>query len=332
MKFPVIIKQSPYILLKRIIELEIVIGLLVFLLSFIINYQHLYESSPIHDFFSSNLWLIFIGSLFQLAVTFILFLMWHNEEYRLKEREIIHRKGLIFTRERSLLLKNISSVEYKRGVFEFLFGYGSIKLFNGNGSKKDGMTIPSVETAEIYADIIKDAIDHAIENKKISEKKTSILDLILEGEHSTLELKQTLRYDGKSKDVNKALEKAVMKTIAAFLNTDGGSLIIGVTDNGKVYGLEDDYHTLVRKDRDGFENHFNMVLKNMLGAEFRQYAKMSFESIEDKDVCLIEVVSSPKPVYMKVEGTEEFYIRTGNTTSQLKISEVNSYIESKWKK
>ena len=155
---------------------------------------------------------------------------------------------------------------------------------------------------------------------------------MLEGEHSQLELKQTFRFDGKLKDVNKILEKAVMKTIAAFLNSEGGSLIIGVTDNGKMYGLEDDYSTLVRKDRDGFENHFNLIMKNMMGAEFRQYVKCSFEKIEEKDICLVEVEPSQKPVYMKANGDEEFFIRTGNTTSQLKISEVNSYIETHWKK
>lgn len=332
MKFPVVIKQSPYILLKRIIQVEFVIGLVIFLFSFVINYQRIY--TPIRSVFGSNLWLVLVGSLMQLVITFFVFLSWHNEEYRLKEREIIHRRGIIFSRERSILLKNISSVEYKRGVFEFLFGYGSIVLWNGHGnrSKKDGLVIPSVETPEIYADMIKDAIDLTLENKKVSEKKTSILDLILEGEHSGLELKQTLRYDEKSKDVNKALEKAVMKTVAAFLNAEGGSLIIGVTDKAEVYGLENDYHTLVRKDRDGFENHFNMILKNMIGAEFRQYVHISFEKIEDKDVCLVEVEPAPKPVYLKIEGTEEFFIRTGNSTSQLKISEVNSYIESRWKK
>jgi predicted HTH transcriptional regulator len=159
-----------------------------------------------------------------------------------------------------------------------------------------------------------------------------ILDLVLEGESSKLELKQTFRWDVKLKDTNKALEKAVIKTVAAFLNSDGGNLIIGVDDSGSIYGLEDDYNSLVRKDRDGFENHFNQVIKNMIGAEFRRYIDLSFEKIEDKDVCLVSVSPSPKPVYVTVNGDEEFFIRTGNTTSPLKVSEVNSYIETRWQK
>ncbi len=332
MKFPVIIKQSSVILIKKIVQVELVISLSLFCVSYLANYQDLYTHSPIGGIFRYDIFLVLVASIMQLLITVLTFLSWRSEEYRLKEKEIIHRKGFIFTTERSIMLKNVSSVEYKKGLLDFLFGYGSLILNNGNGVKKDGFVIPSIETAEIYGNLIKEAIDNALENKKYSQKVVSILDLVLEGEHSKLELKQTFRYDGKTKDVNKVLEKAVMKTIAAFLNSDGGNLIVGVTDNGKIYGLEDDYHTLVRKDRDGFENHFNTIMKNMMGAEFRQFVKCSFEKIEENDVCLIEVDPSPKPVYLKAHGDEEFFIRTGNTTSQLKISEVNSYIESHWKK
>ena len=129
------------------------------------------------------------------------------------------------------------------------------------------------------------------------------------------------------------LEKAVMKTIAAFLNSDGGTLLIGVTDGGKIYGLDEDYNSLNRKDRDGFENHLNQILKNMIGAEFRQYVAVVFEAIEGKDVCVVEVQGSPKPVYVKANGDgEEFFIRTGNTTSALSLSETHSYIDSHWEK
>ncbi len=329
MKFPIIIKQSPLVLVRRIIEVELIVGLVLFIISLIENYEELYRNSPIGDFFRYDLFLIVTVSFLQLLITFLVFLTWNKEEYRLKETEIIHRKGMFFPREHSILLKNISSVEYKRNPLELVLGYGTVVLSH-IGDRK-ALKIRSIETPEIYANFIKDAVDRVVDKKEISSKKLSILDLILEGEHYRLEFKQTFRYDIKKKDVSKFLEKAVMKTVAAFLNSNGGNLIIGITDNGGVYGLEDDYNTLVRKDRDGFENHFSQLMKNMMGAEFRQSVTLSFESIEDKDVCFIEVVTSEKPVYMRSNGEEEFFIRTGNSTSPLKISEVNSYIESHWK-
>lgn len=334
MKFPVIIKQSSLSLIKRIVQFETLIVVALFFISLAaVNYHELYEASPIGGVIRFNIFLVFAVSALQLFITMFVFLSWHNEEYRLKEKEVIHRSGIIFPKERSIMLKNVSSVEYKRSWSEILFNSGTILLLNTHGDGvSHGMKIPNIDTPEIYANIIKDAIDQAIERKSVSPKKLSILDLILEGEHSHLELKQTFRYDGKAKDVNKNLEKAVLKTVAAFLNANGGNLIIGVTDNGRIHGLEEDYHTLVRKDRDGFENHFNQVLKLMIGPQFREYVNMSFETIEGKDICLIEVEPCPKPVYLKTNGAEEFFIRTGNTTSPLKISEVSSYIETHWKK
>jgi uncharacterized membrane protein YdbT with pleckstrin-like domain len=330
MKFPVIIKQSPLILIRRIIEVELFIGVILFFISLVGNYEELYRSSPIGDIFRYDLFLILGVSIIQLLVTFLVFLAWNREEYRLRETEIVRRTGMFFAREHSVLLKNISSVEYGRNALELMLGYGTITLTTENGNKD--LYIRSVETPEIYANLIKDAVDAVLDRKKISPQKLSILDLILEGEHSRLEFKQTLRYDLKKKDVNKILEKAVMKTVAAFLNSNGGTLLIGITDSGGIYGLEDDYHTLVRKDRDGFENHFSQIMKVMIGAEFRQHVTLLFEKIEDKDVCLVEVEKSNRPAYLKANGEEEFFIRTGNSTSPLKISEVNTYIDSHWEK
>lgn len=330
MKFPIIIKQSPLILIRRIIEVEFFVSLFLFFFSFLANYEQLYRSTPIGAFLRYDIFVFVASAILQLVITVVIFFVWHNEEYRIKEREILHRKGLFFTKEQSLLFKTVLTVEYKRSPLEFLLNYGTIVIHTSGSSKP--FFIRSIDTAEIYTNIIKDVVDRALSRPTESQKKLSILDLILEGEHSRLELKQTLRWDIKQKNTNKALEKAVMKTVSAFLNSDGGNLIIGVSDNGKIHGLLDDYTSLVRKDRDGFENHFNQVLKVMLGAEFRQYVSISFETIEEKDVCLVEVIPSPKPVYLKANGEEEFFIRTGNTTSPLSLSEVTSYIDSHWKK
>ncbi len=329
MKFPVIIKQSPLVLLKRIVEVEISISLILFILSFFANYQDLFLKSYIGNIFNYDLFLVVGSAIVQLIVTFGTFVLWNGEEYRLKEKEIVHREGFIFVKEQSVMLKSILSVEFKRNPIELLLNLGTI-VIHSQGREKP-FYIRSIDSAEIYSNIIKDTVDRALLRPAESLKKLSILDLILEGESSRLELKQTFRWDGKNKVTSKMLEKAVMKTVSAFLNTGGGNLIIGVTDNGKIHGLEEDYNSLTRKDRDGFENHFNQVLKNMIGAEFREYVSVIFETIEEKDVCLVDVLPSPKPVYMQANGDgEEFFIRTGNTTSTLSLSKTQSYIESHW--
>ncbi len=59
-------------------------------------------------------------------------------------------------------------------------------------------------------------------------------------ESKTLEFKSTLQWDVHQKQKNKELHHPVLKTVAAFLNTEGGTLLIGVDDEGNVLGLNDD--------------------------------------------------------------------------------------------
>lgn len=161
-------------------------------------------------------------------------------------------------------------------------------------------------------------------------KKLSIFDLILSGESQYLELKQTFRWDAKENILNKGLEKTAMRTIAGFLNSEGGKIILGVADDKSIFGLNQDYQTLARKNRDGFENHFSQEFNNIIGARFRRFIKLSFETIDNKDVCLIEVSPSFEPVYININNAEEFYIRSGNTTSALPVSKVADYIKSRF--
>ena|SRR3989344_2694858 len=328
MRSPVVIKQSPLTLIRRIVEVEIIISILLFIASFLTNYEHLYQSLIIGRLLRYDIFLFVGASVIQLVVTVLVFFVWQAEEYRIKEKEIIHRRGFFGSKERSIMLRNITEVEYKRSPLEFLLGYGTIILRTNGGNKE--FPIRSIDQAEIYANIIKEAVDAALGRPQLEKKRLQVLDLILEGEHSKLEFKQTFRWDGKRNISNKDLEKAVMKTIAAFLNSSGGIILIGVTDRGMIHGMEEDYNSLIRKDRDGFENHFNQTLRHMIGAEFRQYVNIIFERIDERDVCVVLASPAPKPVYLKVNDTEEFFIRTGNTTSPLKISEVNSYIATKW--
>ncbi len=328
MKYPIVIKQSPLVLIRRIIEMEILISIFLFLASFLTNYEQLYRSFTFGRVLRYDIFLFVAASIIQLLITVLVFFYWHSEEYRVKEKEVMYRRGFLVSRENSVLLKNVSSVEYKRSPLEFFLGYGTIILKTNNGNET--FAIRSVDQAEIYTNIIKETLHSALDMPVESRKKLSVLDLILEGEHKRLEFKQTFRWDLKKKIINKDLERSSMKTIAAFLNSGGGNLLIGIADNGTVYGLEDDIATLVRKDKDGFENHFNQVFKTTIGAEFREFVELSFQNIEEKEVCLVEVRGAKKPAFLRANGDEEFFIRTGNTTTPLKISEVNSYIESHW--
>lgn len=167
---------------------------------------------------------------------------------------------------------------------------------------------------------------------RASAKESDLEEMLKTGEHERLEFKTSLRWDEKRQQVNKELEKAVMKTVTAFLNSDGGHLLIGVNDQGQPLGLEKDFASLPKAGTDGFENHFNNIFNQMIGPEFRRLVKLTFRQyFYDKTVCLVSVGPSPKPAYLKNGNNEDFYIRTGNVTSPLKMSEVTAYLSS-WKR
>lgn len=166
---------------------------------------------------------------------------------------------------------------------------------------------------------------------KVSDSENELVETLQTGEHERLEFKTSFRWDEKRRQVNKELEKAVLKTVAAFLNSDGGHLFIGVNDQGQPLGLETDFTSLPKPNQDGFENHFNNLFNQMIGPEFRRLVKLNFNRLADKTICLINIEPSPKPAYLKNGESEDFYIRTGNATTSLKMSEATAYLSS-WRR
>ena len=134
-----------------------------------------------------------------------------------------------------------------------------------------------------------------------------------------------------SKMLSGSYKKPVIKTIAGFLNATGGDLLIGVTDEKHVQGLEKDYQTLPKKSRDGFENYITQIIRSNIGSDSLRLISFNFNQKDGKDVCLVRVKPSENPVYVKVNGSEEFFVRVGNSTASLTISEAIKYIQNHWK-
>jgi hypothetical protein len=98
-------------------------------------------------------------------------------------------------------------------------------------------------------------------------------EMLAAGESPVLEFKSSLRWDLRTQQVNTSLQKVVAKTVAGLMNFEGGTLLIGVADDGSILGIEHDLKTLKRADRDGFEQALRQVLVDYFGsspAEWRQ--------------------------------------------------------------
>jgi len=158
----------------------------------------------------------------------------------------------------------------------------------------------------------------------------SIADLITLGESVTLEFKSTLQWDVIQTRVNKALRFSVLKTIAAFLNSEGGTLIIGVEDSGAVFGLGRDLKVVKEESLDGFEQLLSRLIGDRIGVEFARLVKIRFEQMDGEIICAVDVDKAPEPVFMDGPRGKEFFIRHSNTTRALDPEEMHRYIQMNW--
>jgi hypothetical protein len=176
-----------------------------------------------------------------------------------------------------------------------------------------------------------DALKNRIELKNVMTKKEDeVTELIRLGENESLEMKSTLRFDLREGAVNKNLEHVIAKTISAFLNANGGNLIIGVDDNGNVLGLEKDLETLSKKDVDGFELHLRQIISKYLEGSYEKHLKISFPVIDEKAICLVKIAKSGKPVFVSHEGKDSFYVRIGNSSIPKNRQEQSEYEKLNW--
>ncbi len=158
----------------------------------------------------------------------------------------------------------------------------------------------------------------------------SVAELIVQGESLEVEFKSSVFHSFKPDVPEKVITGSIIKTVAAFLNSHGGTLVIGLTDDGSVIGLEPDL-TLKKFDIDRFENALRTILINALGTVPASKCRTRFENVDGKTVCLIDVDGGMKPTYADSDkGKGVFFVRHGNTTRQLDTKETVEYIADRW--
>lgn len=167
------------------------------------------------------------------------------------------------------------------------------------------------------------------------EERPLLGEVIVLGESHTLEFKSSARWNLHSDRADKTMEHVITKTVCGFMNADGGSLLIGVADDGEVLGLDRDMSTLgARANRDGYELFLRQLLENTLSVSTAALVKIHFDSHDAKDVCVVSVARAGKPVFAKVQdsgsGHTEFWVRLGNSTRQLQGDDLVQYKDEHW--
>jgi type I restriction enzyme R subunit len=168
-------------------------------------------------------------------------------------------------------------------------------------------------------------------------------DLLGPGKESQhLEYKSTLRVRSETGEVYKPLESVVVKTVAGYLNSrDGGTLLIGVSDDSSVTGLTGDYATLHKNgkdDRDLFQLHLGEVLRAAMGDAAAANVTAYIHTVNGADVCRVHVRPSAVPVEARVVVDKKgqlvkrtaFYVRVGNATREFDPDQKARYVLSRW--
>jgi CheY-like chemotaxis protein len=149
-------------------------------------------------------------------------------------------------------------------------------------------------------------------------------------ESQTVEFKQSIKHDASTGGANRALGQAVLRTIAAFANTDGGTLVVGRHDNGELIGIHDDLQLMQSPDIDAFERHVRDLISSWLGIATNRLVRLSFPQLRGAQLARLDVSPSSAPLYMRDKSGEIFYIRAGNLTRRLVGSELESYLGQHW--
>lgn len=193
-----------------------------------------------------------------------------------------------------------------------------------------GMVALGMVGAEKYPELMQEASEvHSFMDflEEFSEGNQHLEQFIDKGEGEEIEFKSTLRWDLRAGKTNQAVERAVLKTISAFLNSRGGTLLIGVRDDGSVEGIESDRFP----NEDKFLLHLWTLIRSCLGRDFSPYIRTTLEKREEKTICMVMCRPSVRPVFLRQPGfEEEMYIRIGPSSNALNISEALQYIRERF--
>lgn len=152
-----------------------------------------------------------------------------------------------------------------------------------------------------------------------------VRNFIRQGESKNIEYKETLSLDVKKKTKEKYIELSALKTIVAFLNTEGGTLLVGVADNGELTGTDVEIDKFHKRNTDKFLLHMKNLIKTRIGEEFYPYIEYKLVNVSNKNILIVKCKESESPCYL---DNAEFYVRTNPATDKLEGPKLVQYVKN----
>jgi len=177
------------------------------------------------------------------------------------------------------------------------------------------------------AQVVRDAWQRLTGDLKAEPVKTaSIAELIAGGETGAVEFKSTLRTNLHTGQPDEKMHLSALKTITGFLNAKGGTLLIGVSDNGEVLGLSAD--GFPNEDKMGL--HLVNLIRDRIGDIFLPYIHPHFEEQDGVRVLAVRCEQGPKAAFVKDGNQQRFFVRGGNATTELMGNSITDYVKQRF--
>lgn len=177
------------------------------------------------------------------------------------------------------------------------------------------------------ADVVRAAWERLREGPRAAYVAPTTAELITGGETEGVEFKSTLRTNLHTGQHDDKMQMVALKTIAAFLNAGGGTLLIGVADDGSVTGLA----------ADGFPNedkmslHLVNLIRDRIGELFLPYVHAEFVEHDGGRVLSVRCERGPKPAFVKDGAAQRFFVRGANATAELTGQALVDYSAQRFK-
>lgn len=171
------------------------------------------------------------------------------------------------------------------------------------------------------------------QTNEIQSAPRTVEEIIQEGETNQVEFKPALLYNFLSGKGGIGIKGIIAKSICAFLNSNGGFLIIGITDKGELQGLSYDYSLAGEKNKkDFFMLEFDQMLEHFLSFSVKSNVSGEFYQLNQEDIFVVTVTPNKRrPIFLKGQKGKEFYVRGEASSRQLTdIEEIVNYCIEKW--
>ena len=197
------------------------------------------------------------------------------------------------------------------------------KALTGRMNANEQFAFQLLDNQDLRAAVVEEYRARIYSRARVARQRTCPIGELIrpDGETRFLEYKSTLRWDIQTGEKAGYVEDVVVKTIAGFANSRyGGTLLVGVTDTGGIYGLEADYATFSKRGERGDHDLWGQHLKNLLdrlGASAAALVDWDFFTIDGKDLCRISIDPSDHPVYETRGEDQLFWWRTPVGTDRI---------------